>query len=179
VAGESLRTALILPVPEAAAAVDAWRERTCEAKPSTGVPAHVTLIFPFVPASEVDDDLIAEVGALIGTATSFRFALQETDRFAAVLFLAPHPAEPFIRLTDAITERYPRYLPYGGAFGSSVPHLTVAQGNDGLLDQAEASVSRLLPIAAEAREALLLEEVVADWGRWEIRAHLPLRDGYR
>jgi hypothetical protein len=81
-------------VPEAAAAVDAWRERTCEAKPSTGVPASITLIFPFVPASETDDDLIAEVGALIGTGMSFCFALQETDRFPAVLFLAPNPPSP-------------------------------------------------------------------------------------
>jgi hypothetical protein len=115
-------------MPEAAAAVDAWRERTCEAKPSTSVPAHITLILPFVPASEIDYDLIAEVGALIGTGMSFCFALQETDRFPAAVSLAPKPAEPFIRLTDALRERYPRYLPYGGAFGSSVPHLTVATG---------------------------------------------------
>jgi 2'-5' RNA ligase len=151
VAPESLRTALILRVPEAAAAVDAWRERTCEAKPSTGVPAHITLIFPFVPASEIDADLIAEVGALIGTAMSFCFALQETARFPAVLFLAPNPAEPFIGLTDALTERYPPYVRYGGAFGSSVPHLTVAQGSDGLLDQVEASVRRFMPTSIAPR----------------------------
>ena len=75
------------------------------AKPSTGVPVHITLIFPFMTAADLDADLIAEVSALIGTATSFRFALQETDRFPAALFLAPNPAEPFIRLTEAITER--------------------------------------------------------------------------
>ena len=46
----ALRSMVIIPVPEAADAVDRWREETCNDKPSIGVPAHITLIFPFVPA---------------------------------------------------------------------------------------------------------------------------------
>jgi len=35
---------LIVPVPAAAAVVDEWRERTCGARPSAGVPPHGWLI---------------------------------------------------------------------------------------------------------------------------------------
>jgi hypothetical protein len=58
-----------------------------------------------------------------------------------------------------------------------VPHPTVAQGHDGLLDDADATVGLLLPIVAEAREALLLEEVAPQSSRWEVRARLPLSSG--
>src|SRR5262249_20863154 len=61
-----LRSAVIVPVPEAAAAVDDWRERTCEAKPSTGVPPHVTLLVPFVAAAEITNHVIAELHDVLG-----------------------------------------------------------------------------------------------------------------
>ena len=76
-------------------------------------------------------------------------------------------------MTEAIVRQFPDYPPYGGAFDTIVPHLTVAHGNDLVLNAAEADVQRILPIKSMAREALLLEEVEADWGRWEVRARLP------
>ena len=173
-----LRTAVIVPV-NAAAVIDDWRERTCEAKPSNGVPAHITLVFPFVPPTEIDDCITGTLRGLIARESSFTFAFRETCRFPHTLYLAPDPAEPFVRLTEAIGQRYPQYPPYGGAFPSIVPHLTVAQGGDELLDEAEAMVRLLLPIAAAATEALLLEETVADWGGWEVRARLPLSGSER
>jgi hypothetical protein len=42
------------------------------------------------------------------------------------------------------------------------------------MDEAEAEVRSRLPIRTVAREALVLEEVEPDWGRWQVRARLPL-----
>jgi 2'-5' RNA ligase len=169
-----LRSALIVAVPEAAAAVDEWRERTCAAKPSSGVPAHVTLIFPFVPVTKIDDALIEDLGTLFGRFDAFAFELREAKRFPAVLYLAPEPAENFVRLTEALAVEYPGFRPYEGVFDSIVPHVTVAEGEPEILDKVERDVRRSLPISAEASEVILLEEAVPDSARWQTRARLPL-----
>ena len=169
-----LRTALVVEVPEAAVAVDPWRERTAPAKPSNGVPAHVTVLFPFVPAAEVDDRLVGELGALFAALPSFRFELRECRHFPAVLYLAPEPPEPFVSLTEAVVAAYPGFPPYEGVFDAIVPHLTAAEGAPAALHRAEGEIRQWLPIAAEARDVLLLEEVEPEHARWRTHTRLPL-----
>lgn len=169
------RTALIVEVPEAAAAVDAWLERTAYAKPSNGVPAHVTVLYPFVPAADVDEALLADLRALFAGLPSFAFELRECRHFPAVLYLAPDPPEPFVALTEAVVAAYPAYPPYEGVFPEVVPHLTAAEGEHAVLGRAEGEIRQLLPIAAEAREVVLLEEVNRELARWRTHSRLPLR----
>jgi len=170
-----LRSALMVAVPAAASVVDKWREQTCRAKPSSGVPPHVTILFPFVPPERIDDSFIDDLRTLFGAFESFTFELGATGRFPEVLYLAPDPAEPFMRLTEAVCELYPDYPPYGGVFDSIAPHLTTAEGDAGILSEAEADVQRSLPLSAEADEVLLLEEVESNSALWRMRAHLPFR----
>jgi hypothetical protein len=154
--------------------VDAWRERTSAAKPSNGVPAHVTILFPFIPADEIDDELPADVQAVFGRFLGFSFELREARRFPGVLYLAPEPPEPFVALTEAVVAAYPAYTPYGGEFDSIVPHLTAAEGDPELLNEAERAILPSLPISAEAHEVVLLEEVEPNLARWRTRARIPL-----
>lgn len=140
------------------------------------MPAHITLVFPFVPASQLDELVIASLAGVIGEASAFAFKLRKSARFPTTLYLAPEPASRFVRLTETIVRRFPGYPPYEGAFEGVVPHLTVAHGDAALMDEAETDVERSLPIESEAREAILLEEVEPDWGRWQVRARLPLGD---
>jgi len=103
----------------------------------------------FVPAARLDERVIGQLGAIIGSTPSFRVVLRETGRLhgaAAYLYLAPDPAEPFIRLTEAIVARFPEHRPYDGEFAQVIPHLTVAQGEDSLLDEAEREVVGGLPV---------------------------------
>lgn len=171
-----LRTALIVPVPGAASAVDGWRERTCADRPSAGVPPHVTLLFPFVPAAEIDDRLVDDLRALFAGHDPFSFELRAPRRFPGALYLAPEPAEPFLALIHAAARRFPDFPPYAGEIplASIVPHVTVAHGESELLDEAEAGVRPSLPIPAFAREVVLLEELEPDRGRWRARTPLPL-----
>ncbi len=104
---------------------------------------------------------------------SFDLKLGATGRFPTVLYLAPDPDEPFVRLTEAVCEAYPEYPPYGGAFDTIVPHLTAAEGAAEVLIEAEVDVVPWLPISAEVREALLIEEIEPNSARWQTHAHLP------
>lgn len=168
------RTAVIVAVPQAGPVVDPWRERTCVDKPSLGIPAHITLLFPFVPAELVDDRVLADLRSLFAATPAFEFAMRRTARFPDTLYLAPEPAEPFVRLTEEIVRRFPDYPPYEGAFDTVVPHVTVAHGEPELLDEAHADVRRALPLRSVASEAILLEELEPDWGPWGPRERFPL-----
>jgi len=159
---------LVVPFPEIADVVDPWRQRSLGSGPSNGVPAHVTLLAP-CPG---DADGIGEV---LADAAAFEVEFRELRRFTEMptLYLAPEPAEPFVRLTEALVERFPDWPPYGGIHGSSViPHLTVTQGP--AEDEAEAAVAGALPLRARAREAVLLAEV--EPGRFEPAARFPFRE---
>jgi hypothetical protein len=76
-------------------------------------------------------------------------------------------------LTETIVERWPDYPPYEGVHETVTPHLTVAYGDDALLDEVEADVTPKLPIEAHVTEALLLEELEPE-GRWGERTRFLL-----
>ena len=54
------RSALILPVPEAEPLLAQWRARW-DPNASLGVPAHLTLLFPFLPQTRVTDAEVAKL----------------------------------------------------------------------------------------------------------------------
>jgi 2'-5' RNA ligase len=167
-----MRSAITVAFP-GAAVVDGWRERTCVSKPSHGVPPHVTLLFPFAPAP-VAEALLPEIADIVSRFQSFAVSFARMQRFPGTLWLAPEPAEPFARLSRALVERFPAWPPYEGAFPEPVPHLTVAQGDAALLDDAEVELAPLLPLAARVREVALVEEIEPD--RWRQRATFPLAE---
>ena len=106
---------------------------------------------------------------------AFRFTLASVRRFdSAVLYLAPKPADPFVRLTMTIWSRYPDRPPYGGRYRDVVPHLTVAEtAHAAQMDSIEEQLRPGLPIEASADRVLLMEET-APGGRWQTRAEFRL-----
>jgi 2'-5' RNA ligase len=169
-----LRTALIVPVARLPDVVDLWRERTCAFKPSAGVPAHITLVSPFVSAVEATDSLLPGLYELFRQAVSFTFVLGELHRFPAVLYLAHEPSEPFTALSEALADRYPACEPIVHAFDEVVPHLTVAEGTTELMDEAENAIKPLLPFRASCESVLLLVETNARPTHWSVMARLAL-----
>jgi 2'-5' RNA ligase len=167
------RSAVIAAVPAAAAAVDRWREETCTVGPSRGVPPHVTVLVPFVPPERIDEAVLRDLEALVGSFPPFSLELRELRRFRGVLHAAPEPAEPFVALTNAVVAAFPAHPPYEGAFDDVVPHLTVAEGLPDVLAAAEADVRGSLPIRAAVTELELVAEREPG-GAWELLARLPL-----
>jgi 2'-5' RNA ligase len=161
-------------VPEAEPAVGAhYWTRTRSGREGLG--PHVTLLIPFFDSDEVP---LRELRRVLRGFQPFDFALTEPGRFGArdlVLWLAPHPARPFVALTEALVAAFPAYPPYGDAFEDIVPHLTVAVGRDAaVLDAIERDVVGALPIAARATAATVVQHVD---GRWLPQASVPLGAG--
>jgi 2'-5' RNA ligase len=165
------RSALIATVPEAEPVVGEWRERYDNAR--LGIPAHITLLFPFVPAEELDSALFADLHDLFSTQPPISFTLTRLTEFPDhTLWLVPEPSEMFRRMTELIVRRYPDYPPYDGIHDDVIPHLTVAAGDSSLRDKIEAAVSPHLPIRAQARDVVLLEE--RPDGHWRTRERFTL-----
>ena len=84
------RTALMFAVPEAEAAVGAIR-LAHDWSAARGVPAHVTLLFPFAPPDEVDEAALRD---LFSRFPSFDFTLDRIERFDEGRRLAAPASRP-------------------------------------------------------------------------------------
>jgi 2'-5' RNA ligase len=151
-AGES---AIIVPV-QVPIAAGRLRDRM-DPSAAQGVPAHITLLYPFMPPEGLTDDVRRMVEQIIAAQPSFPFRLTSVGRWPNIVYLAPEPADPFRRLTLALAEAFPGYPPYNGAHPTVVPHVTIAQDvPDDYLAAAEHALPALLPVRDVAREAWLI-----------------------
>lgn len=169
-------SALVLPVPEAEPYVQRHRFRH-DSVALRGVPAHITVLYPFMAPEEISDGATDAVRRVLEHVPQFPFRLMRLARFPeGATYLAPEPAAPFVELSTAITERFPSYLPYGGAHADVIPHLTVAQSADAPADEL-ADIERHLPIRCVARETWLMVE--DDDHRWRTHARFALAGSAR
>jgi 2'-5' RNA ligase len=168
------RSALVVAVPEAEPVVGALRQRL-DANAALGVPAHVTVLFPFVPADRLDAGVRARVTDVIARSSTFGYRFSRTAWFDdRVVYLAPDDAHPFRELTHRVWEEFPAHPPFEGAHDDVVPHLTVGHEHPPeVLRAAEADVRRHLPVEGTATEVLLLVEDEPG-GRWRTAERFPL-----
>jgi hypothetical protein len=160
-------TALMVGVPEAEPVVARWRERF-DSSAAFGVPAHVTVLYPFLRRDVVEEGALAE---LFAARSPFEVGFERCARFPGVLYLAPEPAGPLRALTDAVVARWPEAVPYGGKY-EPVPHLTVTDGADlAMMDAIEAELTGRLPVRTRAVE---VELIAFDGETWRRAASFPL-----
>ena len=120
-AGPNLRSALLVEVPEAEPLVRRWR-MDLDPHAALGVPAHITVLFPFAPPPLISTTILDRLGELLTAVDAFNYNLIETGWFGdSVLWLAPDPPDPFRSLTRRIGDAFTDYPPYGGRFGEPVP----------------------------------------------------------
>jgi hypothetical protein len=150
-------------VPEAEPVLGALRRRH-DPSARQGVPAHVTVLFPFVPVARIDDALIGRLAALFGSMPQFDYRFDRIERFGdTTVFLAPEPSRPFVAMTEAVVEQWPEYPPFEGAFDEVVPHLTAGdrlQPGQADLVTAEtlAALRRHVPLVGRATAVTLIAE---------------------
>jgi len=164
---EDLRATLVVPVPEAEPLVGSWRQEYDPPAPF-GIPAHITLLFPFRPVRWLGPEAVAELAAFFRAVPAAPFSLTHVGRFPRVLYLAPDPAAPFVDLTTRLSARFD-LLPYGRPGAGNTPHLTVARHDDpSFLDRVSDALTPSLPLAFTVREAWLMERDEAGyWHRTE------------
>ncbi len=163
---------MLVPVPEAEAVVGAWRKRY-DPVASAGVPAHITLIVPWLPPATIREEDLTALAATLRDVEPFDFELTRTAWFGRrILWVAPSPADRFRALTARLAKQFGT-PPWAGEFDEIVPHLTVAHAprDPAELDLVAADVGRLLPVACRAREVWVM---CGDGRRWSPRAKVEL-----
>jgi 2'-5' RNA ligase len=169
-------TALVVLVAEAEALVGPLRD-VWDPAASAGMPAHITLVYPFRPRGGVGAEVVRDLADCFRGFVPFDYTLVDVQSFGAtVLYLRPDPEEPLRRLIVPVLERYPETPPYGGAFSAIVPHLTIAHvARDDLLRRVVSDVSDAarggLPIKARATHVALVDNAS---GSWRTQANFPL-----
>jgi 2'-5' RNA ligase superfamily len=154
--------------------VGLWRRRF-DSSASAGIPAHVTVLFPFLGIDRISSGVIDDLSTLIGDQSPFAVRFRECRRFPDVLYLAPDPDQPFRALTETIAVRWPEAPPYGGQFTTVIPHLTVAHSqHPKVFDEVEAALVCQLPATATISIVSLF---VTDGERWSQRAEFPMFGG--
>jgi 2'-5' RNA ligase len=168
------QSGLIVEVPEADPVVGQHRA-LLDASAPLGVPAHITVLFPFMPPRRIDEQVLAELEHLFAAVTRFRFRLDDTGWFGDdVLWLAPRDPGPFRALTQRVYGAFPAFPPFEGQFDDVVPHLTIGHGrplND--LHSAEESIQAQLPIDGHATAVTLMTQQSAA-GQWTKAATFSL-----
>ena len=167
---------MVVTVPESEQLVGRWRNQFDQAA-TYGVPAHITILYPFAPPRMIDDETKTSLRELFASFEVFDFSLHEARRLSEhILYLAPSPEDPFDALTRAVFDLFPEYPPYEGRFTQVLAHLTVAdRASLEQLDLIEADLSSGLPILSTARHVSLLA------GRdepqsWRVVEEFPLGD---
>lgn len=159
-------TALVVPLPEADPLLAAVAARFPDAvRP---LPAHVTLLYPFLPADALDDQVLADLDEVFTDRPPLRVEFAECRRADGFAALLPDPAEGLSALVGELRRRWPELLPYDGRFGADVDlHLTVALNTAEATAEAVAReiVPEFTPIRSELREAWL----IALQGQWQLR----------
>jgi 2'-5' RNA ligase len=171
-----MESTLVILVPETEGLVQSFRDRYDPAA-KTGMPAHVTLVYPFKSPNEIDGLVLDTLNHCFSRFPPFKFSLTTINQFPdETLYLAPEPDDPFRELTLAIWKCYPETPPYRGRYSTVVPHLTVADrmGEQGLGEVArefEQAAECRLPIQGHAAEVALMD---TRSGRWEINTKFKL-----
>lgn len=156
-AGPDWETALVLPVLAAESAVGQHRARLDRAA-RDGVPAHITVLYPFLPPPRISESLLASLGALFAEIAVFEFTLDHIGWFDKdVVWLGPRDPAPFAKLTNLVFSAFPSCPPYGGRHSEVIPHLTIGHDHEPRdLCAAAESVQPCLPIEAAATEVILM-----------------------
>jgi 2'-5' RNA ligase len=169
-----MESALIVPVPAAEPVVGRHR-RVLDRAATLGVPAHVTVLYPFLPPDRISGQVLDDVRACLAAVSAFTCVFSTVEWFGQdVVWLAPEPAAPFRALTEAVWRQFPDHPPYRGAHADVVPHLTIGdRGERADMRRAADDVRDRLPVHAHIDTVLLIAGSDAP-GSWHPVAEFAL-----
>jgi 2'-5' RNA ligase len=152
----------------------------CVGVAADGVPAHVTLLYPFVPPDALDRGVRAAVAQVAARHRPFEFQISGPTRWPDTIYAAVEPAETFLAIHRELAAAFPDFPIYGRPPGFElVPHITVADGTFG--DDPSIAGDPAWASLPARRTATALEVIASDnWGRWRLvwRVALGLQSGH-
>lgn len=167
------QSALLIPVPDAEPLVAGARLEHDPCAPA-GVPAHITLVVPWVEPEQLERDgaVLPALADVLADVKCFDFRLVGVGWFdERVLWLSPEPTEPFCELTTRLAERFDT-PPWAGKFAKLVPHLTIGHAGVGsALGPVADALRPQLPVTCRAEAVWAM---VGDGEHWQVHARLSL-----
>ena len=167
-------TALVIPFRAAEPVIgEPRREHTPSGK--EGMPAHATILAPFVHSSRLDQFDRHRLRDTIRRFPAFDLRLASFGLFEHIgcLYLEPRPWEPFVRLSEALLDVYPEieYPPEGAE--AIVAHVTIGSGlTPEQQDELKREVAPRLPIRTRADRVVLYER--AQDRKWQAHQSFAL-----
>lgn len=171
--GRPRASALLAAVPELEPVVGVHRQRL-DPSAAGDVPAHVTVLWPFVAPDALDETTLATLREIAAGVPAFDCAFDRISWFDdGLLTLLPDPSAPFRTLTDAVADAFPDHPPYAGEY-EPVPHLSIGYADTPLAERetAAALIAPDLPVRCRIERLRLM--VDDDAGRWSTAHVLDL-----
>lgn len=104
------------------------RERYDVESFKSNVPAHITLLYPFVPPEQVET-AIEELNRLCAGITPFEVTLDHYGTFKGAIFLEPSDLEPIVQLHHLLSRAFPGYPVYWGEHDTPfIPRAIISLG---------------------------------------------------
>lgn len=171
------RTALVVVMREAEGILAPWRRRHLSSTVERGIPAHVTILFPFVAARDLDSGLVARIRELYDSIAPFRCELTSIGSFPGYAWLGPEPVDRFLDLMEIAFRAFPDLPPYGEADLDPIPHCTVGAADEPerlaeIVAEVRDGLGPELPISCNVEEVTILEELEDE--TWRERESVPL-----
>jgi 2'-5' RNA ligase len=171
------RSALVVVANDAEPVVRACRDRHHRVSVERGIPEHLTILFPFLSADDLDGETLGTLRRVFAPVLPFAYELARVESFPDAVWLAPEPAEPFLDLIAQARDAYPELAPYGDPSLEPVPHCTIAAVDnpayvDELVRELRAELEPRLPIRCRATSLALLAEQPDE--TWRTHATIPL-----
>jgi 2'-5' RNA ligase len=165
------RSAVIVPI-ELPPDLRALRDGS-DPMAARGVPAHVTILFPFLPADALGAEIHTGLARIAADSRPWTARFDQVQCREGRVWLVPADQAPFIGLTMAVAARWPEYPPYGGVHDELIAHLTMVEtSNAGPVEAVCAAARASAPFEFEVTELSVLAEDEA--GRWHTERRIPL-----
>lgn len=125
-----LRTSVTITPPHSVQAIAVPLLRRYAYDLPRRLPAHITLLYPFVPPDALEA-ATGKLRALCADVASFPLTVRGYGHFPHVIYLALAPSPALTDLRTRIWDAFPDCNPYDGAFDGEMPapHITVGVFN--------------------------------------------------
>ena len=141
--------ALVVLVPEADPVL-AIANAQMPAEKRLTAPAHITLIYPFMPPELISEEALTSFADFFDGFAPLSFELTIGWFGKEVLLLIPRPSAGLVALTEAVLARWPEYPYYAGAYETIDPHLSLGFGDAQSLEPIAAAVEPQTPLTGNA-----------------------------
>ena len=94
-----------------------------------GVPAHVTMLHPFIAPERLELDVRRVLASVAAAHDAFEYSQAGPARWPGIVYVRVEPDAAFVRLQSALARAFPAFPIYGqDADFEFVPHVTIAEG---------------------------------------------------